>query len=756
MKKTEKTREISGKNITLKTGGFAEQATSAVMAQIGDTVAFASVVSTDMREDLGYFPLMVDYSERLYSGGKIKGSRWVKREGRPTDDEILTARLIDRSIRPLFPKDYKGKDVQVIVIVMSVDLENSPDIVGALAVSAALSASSIPWKGPVGISRVSTKGDEFVLNGVGEVQEQSDLDLIVSSTNEAVVMIEAGAKEVPEDKMTEAIAFAKKENDQVVSFIEEFAKEVGRTKEKIEKEKVNEDLERAVAKMASKDLPNIVKQMATEGSRSKVYAELEAAVLDSVEEGEKKKAAAILDKLKSAEIRKVILSGKRADGRKHDEIRALSAEVGILPRVHGSGLFSRGQTQALTIATLASPSFGQLIETAEGEETKRYIHHYSMPPYSVGETGRIGFPSRREIGHGALAERALLPVIPSEEEFPYTINVVTEILSSNGSTSMASVCGSTLSLMDAGVPIKEPVAGIAMGLIIEPKDKKVAILTDIMGMEDGNGDMDFKIAGTKNGITALQLDVKTLDLTTGILKDALTQAKKARMEILDVITKAIAKPKDAVSTNAPKIKMVTIPQEKIGELIGPGGRNIKALMSESGTEIDVDDDGKVAITGTDAASIEKVLNSINAMTHVVEPGEIFEGEVVRMENYGAFVEFLPGRDGLVHVSDMSEDFVKDPSEIVKMGDKVKVRVKEVDERGRINLSLILDPSKDKKKFNGGGGRRGEGRDRDRRQPQGRDSRGRDGGRRFGSRDRGSSGPHFPASRLMEEKDNFGR
>lgn len=753
MKKVEKTLDISGKKITLRTGGFAEQATSAVMAQIGETVAFAAVVSADMQVDLGYFPLTVEYSERLYAGGKIKGSRWVKREGRPTDEEILKARLIDRSIRPLFSDDYKGKEVQVVVVVMSVDLENSPDIVSALAVSAALSSSSIPWAGPVGVSRVSFKDEEMVLNAVDEVQTTSSLDLIVSSTKDAVVMIEAAANEMDEKKMAEAIKFAKSQNDQVVSFISDFAKEVGRTKEKVVKETVDLGLVKKIEKFVAESLPQVVKQMATsEGARSKSYSELEASVLDNVSDSEKKQAIGILEKLKKKEIRKVILSGKRVDGRKHDEIRPLSAEVGVLPRVHGSGLFSRGQTQALTVATLASPSFTQLIETAEGEETKRYMHHYSMPPFSVGEAGRMGSPSRREIGHGALAEKALMPVIPSEDDFPYTIRVVTEILSSNGSTSMASVCGSTLSLMDAGVPIKEPVAGIAMGLIIEPKDKKVAVLTDIMGLEDGNGDMDFKIAGTKNGITALQLDVKTLDLTTDILITALDQAKKARLEILDVIVKAISGPRTEVSKNAPKIKVVKIPQDKIGELIGPGGKTIKGLMAQTDTEIDVDDDGTVAISGVNEDGVAKVVERIEAMTHVVQPGELFDGTVVRMESFGAFVEYLPGRDGLVHVSDMSEDFVNDPSEIVKMGDTVKVRVKEVDDRGRVNLSLLLDPSKDKKKFDRGSGRGGN----DRNYSRGRNDGGRP--RRFERRggDRPSSGPHFPTSRLMDDKDNFRR
>ncbi len=755
MKSIEKTLELSGKKLILKKGGFAEQSTSAVMAQIGETVVFASVVSADMREDLGYFPLTVEYGERLYAGGKIKGSRWVKREGRPTDEEILTARLIDRSIRPLFPAEYTGKDIQVVVIVLSVDFENSPDIVSALAVSAALSASSIPFNGPVGVSRVSIKDGEFVLNGVDAVQEKSELDLVVSSTKDAILMIEAAGKEIIEEKMADAIEFAKKENDKLVAFLADFAKEAGIEKEILPKVKVNTELKSVIKKLVAKDLPIVVKEMATtEGARSKSYAELEKAVLDSVKESERKEAIAILDKLRKDEIRSIILSGKRPDGRKHDQVRPLSAQVGILPRVHGSGLFSRGQTQALTIATLASSQFGQLIETAEGEETKRYMHHYSMPPYSVGETGKMMGPSRREIGHGALAEKALTPVLPDEKDFPYAIRVVTEILSSNGSTSMASVCGSTLSLMDAGVPIKEPVAGIAMGLIIDTKENKVAVLTDIMGLEDGNGDMDFKVAGTKNGITAIQLDVKTTDLTTEILRGALDQAKKARLEILKVITDAIAAPRAEVSVNAPKIKLITIPKDKIGELIGPGGKNIKGLMAKTDTQIDVDDDGKVSVSGVDVSGVDAVLETIEAMTKEVKPGEIYKGKVVRLESFGAFVEFLPGRDGMVHVSDMSEDFVKDPSEIVQLGDEIEVRVKEIDARNRINLSMLLDPTKDKKRgFGGSGGR--DDRRPDRRNDR-RNDRNGGGGRRFERGREQSSGPHFPASRLMDDKKDFGR
>jgi len=743
MKKVEKTIELGGRKLTLKTGILAEQATGAVLAQYGETVVLATVVAAPMKVDLGYFPLTVDYQERLYAGGRIKGSRWVKREGRPSDEEILTGRLIDRSIRPLFPKDYK-KDVQVIVMVLSVDIENDPKILGSIATSAALAISSIPWEGPVGTVKVGNKNGDYFTNPTDSEAPFSDLDLVVSCTKDAIVMVEAGAKEVPEEKVLKGIEYAQEESQKVIDLINDLVKEVGIEKETFKVEKPKPELVSKVKKLVKDELPKVIKEMVHHegGSFNFIgYDEMVKAVLGEVSEEEKVFVPGIIEDAKKEYIRGEILKGKRLDGRKLTEVRPISSVVGVLPRTHGSAIFQRGQSQVLTVATLGAPSMEQLIESAEGEESKRYIHHYSMPPYSLGETGRIGSPNRREIGHGALAERALEPVIPAEETFPYTIRIVSEVMSSNGSTSMASVCGSTLSLMDAGVPLTSPVSGIAMGLIIEDA-KNLAILSDIMGLEDFNGDMDFKVAGTEKGITALQLDVKTLDLTAKILGKALDQAKEGRAFILAKMLETINAPREKVSAYAPKVRMIKIPVEKIGELIGPGGKMIKKLIAETGAQIEVEDDGSVSISGTSDEAVANAFERVSALTKEIIPGEIYEGEVKRIESFGAFVEILPGKDGLVHVSDMSEGFVKDPNEIVSIGDKVQVRVKEIDNLGRLNLSMRMDPSTDKPR---------EPRERS---PRFSDRRG---GGRFerrpnrGNFDRGrSSGPHFPTSRLLEE------
>lgn len=757
MKQINKEIEIGGRALTISTGKLAGQATSAVLAQYGDTVVLATVVAAPMKMDPGYFPLSVEYQERLYAGGIIKGSRWVKREGRPTDEEILTGRLIDRSIRPLFPKNYK-KEVQVIITVLSVDHQNSPDMPAAVAVSAALTASSIPWKGPIGTVKVGYKDGTYFTNPTEKDLDLSDMELVVSGTQNAIVMIEDGSKEVEESIMMGGIAYAFEETKKIISLISDFAKEVGAKKEELPAEEKNSALLTKVQKLAT---PHIEKKIAdlAKGEGSSALNEVKSAVISELSEEDPIKVGEAFDKVFTGYIRKIILSGKRPDGRKHTEIRALSAEVGVLPRTHGSGLFQRGQTQVLTVATLGGPSLGQLIESVSGEEEKRYMHHYSFPPFSVGETGRIGSPNRREIGHGALAERALMPVLPPEDKFPYAIRLVSEVLSSNGSTSMGSTCGSTLALMDAGVPITAPVSGIAMGLVIED-EKNFAVLTDIMGLEDFNGDMDFKVAGTAKGITALQLDVKTLNLTLPILQKAIDQAKVARLEILDVMVKAISEPRATVSSYAPKVKSIKIPTDKIGELIGPGGKNIKRLMADTQTQVDVEDDGTVSITAISEEGVAAAYAYVEALTKEVVPGEIYEGTVKRIQPFGAFVEILPGKEGLVHVSDMSEDYVSDPNEKVQLGDKVQVRVKEIDELRRINLSMLLDPSKDKERADrgprggGSGSRGGFGRDRGPRRDMGDrrfSDRGR-GPRRDGGRsDRGASGgPHFPTSRYLDQ------
>jgi len=734
MKKVEKSIDLGGRKLTLTTGTLAEQATSAVLAKYGDTVVLATVVASSNDTVLDYFPLSVEYQERLYAGGRIKGSRWVKREGRPSDDEVLSARLIDRSIRPLFPKTYK-KDVQVVVTVLSVDLENDPSIVSALAVSAALASSSIPWNGPVSILRIGMKDGSYFVNPVVSEMNYSDMDLVVSCSKKAIIMLEAGAKQIPEEKVLGGIKFAQEESKKVISLIEDFTKAVGNKKQVVPDDIVTEDIKKTVKKLIEDKLDNLVDSFVKLEDKSNFF-EIKKAVVAEFDEREQKSAGEAFEKIFKEKVRKDILSGKRPDGRKLDEIRQISCEVGILPRTHGSAIFKRGQTQVMTVSTLGAPSMEQLIETAEGEESKRYMHHYSMPPYATGEVGRVGSPSRREIGHGALAERALEPVVPSEDKFPYTIRLVSEVMSSNGSTSMASTCGSTLSLMDAGVPIYSPVSGIAMGLVVED-EKKFSVLSDIMGLEDFMGDMDFKVTGTKDGVTAIQLDVKTLNLTVEILEKALKQAKEGRMFILGEMLKVIKSPREKVSTFAPKIQVVKVPVEKIGEVIGPGGKTIKRIIAETGAQVEVEDDGSVNISGIDSEAVEKAVSEVEALVKEVKAGEIYEGEVKRIQPFGAFVEILPGKDGLVHISDMSEEFVKNPEDVVHIGDKVEVRVKEIDDLRRINLSMILDPSKEKEKANPA--RRFNSNNK----------------RRFTDRKK-SSGPHFPTSRFLENKKGFSR
>jgi polyribonucleotide nucleotidyltransferase len=757
--KVEKSIELGGRKLTLTSGTLAEQASAAVLAQYGETVVLATVVAAPLKVDLGYFPLTVDYQERLYAGGRIKGSRWVKKEGRPTDDEILSARLIDRSIRPLFPASYK-MEVQVIVTVMSVDMENDPSILSAIAVSAALTASSLPWEGPVSVLKVGRKDGAFIVNPTIKDLETSDMDLVVSNTKDAMLMLEAGAREVAEEDILNGIDFARKESVQVLSLIEDFAKEIGHKKEEVPADLVTPKLLALVKKLLGAKFDELVKGMALHEGTQTEYEDLKKSITTELKDEDPSAIAIALDQLVREKAREIILAGTRLDGRKHDEIRKLTALVGVLPRVHGSAIFSRGQTQVMSIATLGAPSMGMIIETAEGEETKRYMHQYSMPPYATGETGRVGNPSRREIGHGALAERALMPVIPSLAVFPYTIRVVSEVMSSNGSTSMASTCGSTLSLMDAGVPLTSPVSGIAMGLVIED-DKKFAILSDIMGIEDHMGDMDFKVTGTEKGVTAMQMDVKSLHLTPEILKAAIKQAKEGRAFILKAMLEALPEPRTGVSAFAPKIKVVKVPVEKIGEVIGPGGKIIKKIIAETGAQVEVEDDGSVNISGMDLAMVDKAVAWVESLVKEVKAGEIYEGTVVRIQPFGAFIEVLPGKDGMVHVSDMAEGFVSNPEDIVHIGDKVQVRVKEIDELGRINLSMLLDPAKDKEKAErrqtapstgGFSGDRGPRR-------FDRGTRGGDSGRRFGGPPMGrSSGPHFPASRYFDQgkKDDFSR
>ena len=697
MKKNTLSLQIAEKTFILETGSLAGQATSSVLARLGDTMVLVTVVEGKVREDLGYFPLSVEFVERLYAGGRIKGSRWVKREGRPTDDAILTARLIDRSIRPLFPKEYKN-EVQVVSTVLSVDGENEADVLSIIAVSAALQISKIPWKGPVGAVRMGYMMDgekgKFVVNPTSAEIKASLLDIVTTGSKEKTLMLEAGGLQVGEDVAILAIEQAQGYNKVIVEGIEGWAKEIGVKKTEVSSDPILEEIKIQIEKTYKAELAAQIPMRATKESTGGDSEELHNRIFEGLKAEnpekviDKKLVAKAIEYVFFKAIREDILkNGKRPDGRKVDEIRPISGMVGLLPRTHGSAIFQRGTTQALTVVTLGSPRMEQLIESADGEESKRYIHHYSMPPYSVGEAGRMGTPSRREIGHGALAERAVMAVIPSSEKFPYTIRVVSEILSSNGSTSMASTCGSIMALMDAGVPITAPVAGIAMGLVTD--GDKFVILTDILGLEDFSGDMDFKVAGTQKGITAIQLDVKIAGLTLLQIKDIFEKAKAGRVHILGKMNEVISQVRDGVSAFAPKIEQVTIPVEKIGELIGPGGRMIKSIIATTGAQVDVEDDGKVTISGTDAQSVQKATEWVKNLTREVLAGEEFEGEVKRILPFGAFVEILPGKEGMVHVSKMSTGFVKNPEDIVKIGQMVKVRVAEIDDMGRINLSMIF-------------------------------------------------------------------
>ncbi len=691
----EKKVQLNGNQLIFKTGQLAPQANAAVLAQMGETIVLATVVASAPREDLDYFPLYVEYQEKLYAGGIIKGSRWVKREGKPSDEAILSARLIDRSIRPLFPKDYKA-EVQVVITVLSVDGENDADILGLCAASAALSISDIPWQGPVGAVRIGLAEEKPLVNPVYEKRKNSKLDLVMAGIDPSVIMVEAGAEEIGEEKMIQMMEFGHEEIKKIIQVIKDLTKEVGQKKQTFKTEKIPADLIKKVEKLIAKDVTQLMANFVEKSDLNQINEIKKAAQEELLEEAGAKYIGQIVDDYFKNQVRNQILQKqKRIDGRKLDKIRDLHIETGVLPRTHGSAIFQRGLTQALTITTLGSPSLEQLIESMEGEESKHYMHHYFMPPYSMGECGRFGWPSRREVGHGSLAERALGPVLPDEEKFPYTIRVVSEIMSCNGSTSMASVCGASLSLMDAGVPIKKPVAGIAMGLIVDEKKEKLVkgdwvVLTDIMGMEDHIGDMDFKVAGTKDGVTAMQMDVKTLKIDLKILKQGLTQAYEARTFILKAMEKALPAARAQVSTWAPKISVLRIDKEKIGEIIGPGGRIIKAIIAETGVAMDVNDDGRVTISAIDPQAVQKAMEWVKGLTREVKAGEIFEdAEVKRILPFGAFVEVLPGKEGLVHVSQISTDYVSNPADKLEIGQKVKVRVKEIDDMGRINLSMLF-------------------------------------------------------------------
>lgn len=692
---------VAGRTLTLEVNKVAPQANTSVLARYGETELLVTVMlGSEKPMGDGGAPVTVDFIERLYAGGIIKGSRWVKREGRLTDEATLTCRLIDRSIRPLFPKDMVN-EVQITITLLSTDNSNDHDVVAINAVSAALAISSIPWNGPIASVRIghtTTPTETLVINPLFSEMEFSDLDLVVSSSKDGVIMIESGAKQLPENTLLAAIESAHAENEKIVQFLENIVDEFGLSKYPYVAKTLNTELISLIDKSHKAELENFAKIVSpmSKFETDKIGDYKKSLLEKYADRQDKNQIAEVVELLLKKIVRKHTLEKKiRADGRKLDEVRPVSSEVGLLPRTHGSAIFQRGLTQVLSVVTLANPSLEQWIETAEGTEEKRYIHHYSAPPYSSGETGRNnGAPGRREIGHGALAERALQPVIPSQETFPYTIRVVSEVLSQNGSSSMGSTCGSTLSLMDAGVPLLAPVSGIAMGLIANNATDYV-VLSDLRGEEDFYGNMDFKIAGTQTGITALQMDIKLGDgfqgLTLKMIEETLGQGKKGLLEILHKMLEILPQPRPNVSQYAPKVITLQIAIDKIGEIIGPGGKNIRNIIATTKAAVDIDDFGLITISAVDPECVQKAADWISSMVREVKAGEEFEGEVKRILPFGAFVEILPGKEGLVHVSKMSAGFVNDPNQVVQIGQKVKVKVVEIDDMGRLNLTMHWGP-----------------------------------------------------------------
>ncbi len=677
----------AGRPLIVETGKTCELSNGSCWVRYGETVVMANVTaSAKPRDGIDFFPLSVDYEERLYSVGKIPGS-FMKREGKPTEKAILTSRVVDRPIRPLFPKDMRN-DVSVVMTVLAVDPDNSPEIAGMIATSIAISISDIPWNGPIAGISVGLVDDEIVLNPTLEQRENNHLNLTVAGTAEKIVMIEAGADEVPDDVMLDAILKGHEEIKKMVAFIEDIKSQIGKPKFEFESQEVDHDLFDAIEEFCGED----VKTALDTNDKNVREARLNP-IKDAVHEkfdAENEDRIAMIDeciyKLQKKIVRNWLCEGKRVDGRQIDEIRPLAAEVGLLPRVHGSGMFTRGQTQVLTICTLGPVSDSQRLDGLDEEDTKRYIHHYNFPSYSVGETRPSRGPGRREIGHGALAERALVPVIPDVEDFPYAIRMVSEVLSSNGSTSQGSICGSTLALMDAGVPIKAPVAGISCGLITK-ENGEFMTMVDIQGLEDFFGDMDFKVGGTKKGITAIQVDIKVDGLTPEIIKEAFEKTHKARDYILDeIMLKAIDAPRPTVNKWAPKMLATKVPVDKIREVIGSGGKVIQKLCADFDVKIDIEETGDVFVSGLDMEKAQAAVSVINTIANDPEIGAIYKGKVVRLMNFGAFVEIAPGKDGLVHISKLDKQRVEKVEDVVSIGDEIVVKVMEIDDQGRINLS----------------------------------------------------------------------
>jgi len=677
----------AGRKLTVEIGQLAKQANGAVLVRYGDTAILSTATASKEPKNLDFFPLTVNYEERLYAVGKIPGG-FIKREGRPSEKAILASRLIDRPIRPLFADGFRN-EVQVVSMVLSVDQNCSSEMAAMFGSSLALSVSDIPFEGPIAGAHVGRVNGEFVINPTVEQLELSDIDLTVAGTKDAINMVEAGALEVPEEVMLEAIMFGHDEIKRLIAFQEQIVAEIGKPKTEIQLFELDADLTAKVVEMAEKDMLAAI-QVQEKQAREAAITAVKNAVIEkfTAEEADEltlKHVKMILDKIVKGEVRRLITEEKvRPDGRKLDEIRPLSSEVGILPRTHGSGLFTRGQTQALSICTLGAMGDVQILDGLGIEEEKRFMHHYNFPQFSVGETGPSRGPGRREIGHGALGERALVAVIPDEKDFPYTIRCVSEVLESNGSTSQASICASTLAMMDAGVPLKAPVAGIAMGLI--KSGEHYSILTDIQGMEDHLGDMDFKVAGTAKGVTALQMDIKIDGLSREILDEALTQAKIGRMQILDSMLATIDQPRTQLSAYAPKILTMHINPDKIRDVIGPSGKQINKIIEETGVKIDIEQDGTVFISSTNEEMNQKAKSIIEDIVREVVVGQMYLGKVKRIEKFGCFVEIFAGKDGLVHISELAEERVGKVEDVVKIGDELLVKVTEIDKQGRVNLS----------------------------------------------------------------------
>ena len=707
MEQTKQTFSIewAGRELTVEVGQFAKQANGAVMVRYGDTAVLSSATASKEPKPLDFFPLTVNYEERLYAVGKIPGG-FIKREGRPSEKAILASRLIDRPIRPLFADGFRN-EVQVISIVMSVDQNCSSEMAAMFGSSLALSVSDIPFEGPIAGVIVGLVDGEFIINPSVEQLEKSEIHLSVAGTKDAINMVEAGADEVPEETMLEAIMFGHEEIKRLVAFQEEIVAKVGKEKSEIQLVELDQDVEAEVRSLCESELIPAI-QVQEKHAREEAIGTVKDKVMAVYEEEKEadeatlKQVKKVLDMLVKNEVRRLITEDKvRPDGRKVDEIRPLSSEVGLLPRTHGSGLFTRGQTQALSICTLGALGDVQVLDGLGIEESKRFMHHYNFPQFSVGSTGPIRGPGRREIGHGALGEKALDPIIPNEKDFPYTIRLVSEVLESNGSTSQASICASTLAMMDAGVPIKAPVAGIAMGLI--KSGENYSILTDIQGMEDHLGDMDFKVAGTSKGVTALQMDIKIDGLSREILEEALQQAKKGRMQILDSMLATIGEARTSLSQYAPKILTMHINPDKIRDVIGPSGKQINKIIDETGVKIDIEQDGTIFISSTDEEMNKVAKKTIEDIVREVEAGQMYLGKVKRIEKFGAFVEIFSGKDGLVHISEIAEERIRKVEDVVAIGDEILVKVLDIDNQGRVNLSrkAVLKEQREKEEQNQG-------------------------------------------------------